>query len=479
MSGSVPEVEHFDVIVIGSGPGGYVCAIKCAQLGLKTLLVEKYATLGGTCLNVGCIPSKALLDSSERYFSIKHAGAEHGIHAEHLSIDWGKMQGRVSKVVQQTCEGIQFLMKKNKITVWQGVASFMDEKMIAVRDTHSQELLKTASGNHIVIATGAKPAQLPHIKLDDQRILSSTKILKLSHIPKTLAVIGAGAIGLELGSVYARLGTKVQIFEVAPQILPNMDGDVAKELTKVLKKEGMEIHLNTNVQNIASFSDHVLISAQTKEVDLVNAFSVEAEFVLLAVGRQAYTEGLGLEKVGIAVDSKGKIIVNEKLQTKYAHIYAIGDVVQGLMLAHKAEEEGIFVAETIAGQKPVLHHELIPSVVYTWPEVASIGKSEKELQAKSIVFNKGIFPFKALGRARASEDIFGFVKILSDPKTDEILGMHIVGARAADLIQEGVVAMQYRASAEDLARICHAHPTFSEAIKEAAHLAWQGKTIHL
>jgi len=462
---------EFDAVVIGAGPGGYVCAIKLSQLGFKVALVEKYNTLGGTCLNVGCIPSKAYLDSSEKYFHATHS-AQHGIDAEKVKIDWDVLQGRVQKVVKQTCDGIQFLMNKNKITVLQGTASFVDAHTISIANQENKVKAK-----FFIIATGSKPANLPNIKIDKKRILSSTEALKLSHIPKSLLVIGAGAIGLEMSSVFARLGTKVHVFEYADQIIPSMDVDLAKELQKTLKKEGIEIHTSVKVFGVLSNENDVALKA--KSLSDQTEMQLTAEYVLLSVGRKAYTEGLGLENIGITVYEREKIPVNKNLQTQHAHIYAIGDVVIGPMLAHKAEEEGVFVAEVIAGQKPHINYHLIPAVVYTWPEVASVGFSEFDLKKQGRDYKKGVFPFKALGRARASDENFGFIKVLSDSKSDEILGVHMMGPRVADIIMQAAIAMEFRASAEDIARICHAHPTFTEAFKEAAYGAWNGKYIHL
>lgn len=465
-------MKEFDVIIIGGGPGGYVCAIKLSQLGFNVALIEKYKALGGTCLNVGCIPSKAYLDSSERFFNAKHSES-HGISVGDVKLDWQVMKDRVAKVVKQTGDGINFLMGKNKITVFNGVASFIDTHSVVINSDPATKI----SAKNFVIATGSKPANLPNIKIDKKRIISSTEALKLPTVPQTLLVIGAGAIGLEMSSVYARLGTKVQVFEYAENIIPTMDVDLAKELSKTLKKEGVTIHTAVQVKDVLSNDKEAAVSA----VKISDGTEIKAsgEYVLLAVGRRAYTDGLGLEKINITPDDKGKITVNDKLQTTHEHIYAIGDVIHGPMLAHKAEEEGVFVAEVIAGQKPHINYQLIPSVVYTWPEVASVGRTEVELKKQNIDFKKGVFPFKALGRARASDENFGLVKILADVKTDEVLGVHIMGPRAADLIMQAVVAMEYRASAEDIARICHAHPTYSESIKEAAHGAWNGKYIHL
>lgn len=464
--------NEFDVVVIGAGPGGYVCAIKLAQLGFRTALIEKYATLGGTCLNVGCIPSKAYLDSSERYFSALHS-SNHGIEVSNITLNWNTMKERVAKVVKQTCDGINFLMNKNKITVIQGVASFIDTHTVAVIADKST----TIKAKNFVIATGSKPAQLPNVVIDKKRIISSTEALKLPEIPKSLLVIGAGAIGLEMSSVFARLGSKVQVFEYADHILPTMDADLGKELHKTLKKEGIEIHTSVQVKSIVTNDKEVALVA--KKLTDETQISASGDYVLLAVGRRAYTDALGLDKINIQVDDRGRIPVNKNLQTQHPHIYAIGDVVQGPMLAHKAEEEGVFVAEVIAGQKPHINYHLIPGVVYTWPEVAAVGFSENDLKKQNRDYKKGVFPFKALGRARASDENFGLVKVLADSTTDEVLGVHMMGPRVADIIMQAATAMEFRASAEDIARICFAHPTYTEALKEAAHGAWSGKYIHL
>ncbi len=465
-------MSEFDVVVIGAGPGGYVCAIKLSQLGYKTALVEKYPVLGGTCLNVGCIPSKAYLDSSERYFHALH-GQAHGIEVTGLKLHWDVMKERVNKVVKQTGDGISYLMGKNIITVLTGVATFVDPNTISLSSDPSSKI----TAKNFVIATGSKPSDLPNIKIDKKRIISSTEALKLPSIPKSLLVIGAGAIGLEMSSVFARLGSKVQVFEYAENILPTMDPDLAKELSKTLKKEGIELHTAVQVKSVVSNDKEVALTAQK----IADGTEIKAagDYVLLAVGRKPYTEGLGLEKIGIKVDERGKIPVNKNLQTTHAHIFAIGDVIQGPMLAHKAEEEGVFVAEVIAGQKPHINYNLIPGVVYTWPEVAAVGYTEVELKKLNKEYKKGVFPFKALGRARASDENFGMVKVLADAKTDEVLGVHMMGPRAADLIMQAATAMEFRASAEDIARICHAHPTYAEAFKEAAYGAWSGKYIHL
>lgn len=462
----------YDVVVIGSGPGGYVSAIRCAQLGLKTALVEKYSTLGGTCLNVGCIPSKSLLDSSEHFYNATHHFKEHGIEVGNVKANFTQMIQRKNDVVSQTCAGVKFLMDKNKIEVHHGLGSFVNPTTIAVTGSEGVKELQT---KNVIIATGSKPNFFPSMVPDKQRIITSTEALSLKEIPKKLIVIGGGVIGLELGSVYARLGSEVEVVENSPTLLGTMDGSIGKELTKILKKEGLKFYFEHQVQKVTNLGDKTSVVALDKKG---NELTLEADYCLVAVGRKAYTEGLGLDKVGISVNTRGQVEVNDHLQTAVPNIYAIGDVVRGAMLAHKAEEEGVFVAEWIAGQKPHINYNLIPGVIYTWPEVASIGKTEEELKTMGMEFNVGNFPIKALGRARASMDTSGFIKILSDKTTDEVLGVHMISARAADLIMEAAVAMEYRASAEDIARICHPHPTYSEAVKEAALGATGNRYLH-
>ena len=467
-------MSQFDVTIIGSGPGGYVAAIRCAQLGFKTALIEKYSTLGGTCLNVGCIPSKALLDTSEHFEKAKHDFADFGIVIDEPKADLAKMIERKNGVVEQTTKGIQFLMDKNKITVFNGVGSFESPTQIKV--TKNDGSTETLESKYSIIATGSKPTTLPFIQIDKERIITSTEALNLKEIPKHLIVIGGGVIGLELGSVYKRLGAEVTVIEYMDKIIPGMDGALSKELQKVLKKQGMKFNLSTGVSAVERNGDSVKVTAKNKKGEEV---SFEGDYVLVSVGRKAYTEGLGLEKVGIELDERGRVKVNDHLQTNVPNIYAIGDVIKGAMLAHKAEEEGVFVAETIAGQKPHINYNLIPGVVYTWPEVAGVGKTEEQLKEEGVAIKVGTFPMRALGRSRASGDIDGLVKIIADEKTDEILGFHMIGARAADLIAEGVTAMEFRASAEDLTRMSHAHPTYAEAVKEAALDATGKRAIHM
>jgi dihydrolipoamide dehydrogenase len=465
-------MSKYDVAIIGSGPGGYVAAIRCAQLGMKVALIEKYNSLGGTCLNVGCIPSKALLDSSEHYFNAVHNFAEHGIVVKDVKPDIKKMIARKAEVVKQTCDGINFLMNKNKVDVYQGTGSFVDKNTIKI----SGEKEQTISANKIIIATGSKPNYFPGMEPDKKRIITSTEALAMSEIPKHLIVIGGGVIGLELGSVYARLGAEVTVIEFVDSIISTMDGALGKELQKILKKEGFKFNLNHAVEKVENKGKTVVVTAKNKKGEPV---TFEGDYCLVSVGRKPYTEGLGLDKAGVKLDNRGRVEVNGHLETNVPGIYAIGDVVVGPMLAHKAEEEGVFVAELIAGQKPHINYNLIPGVVYTWPEVAAVGQTEEQLKQAGVEYKVGSFPMRALGRSRASMDIQGFVKILADKTTDEVLGVHIIGARAADLIMEAVVAMEYRASAEDIARICHAHPTYSEAIKEAALDATDKRSLHM
>ena len=463
----------YDIIVIGSGPGGYIAAVRASQLGKKVAIIEKYTALGGTCLNVGCIPSKALLDSSHHYYDAVNHFDTHGISIEKPTIDFTKMIARKATVVEQTSGGIKYLMDKNNITVFEGLGSFVDATHVKI--TKKDGSSETIEGTNTIIATGSKPSSLPFISIDKERIITSTEALKLTEIPKHLLVIGGGVIGLELGSVYKRLGADVTVIEYAPKITPMMDADVSKELQKVLKKQGMKFAVDHGVSSVERNGDEVIVKATDKKGRKV---TFTGDYCLVAVGRKPYTEGLGLENAGIELNDKNQVKINEHLQTSTSNIYAIGDVVEGAMLAHKAEEEGVVVAEFLAGQKPHINYNLIPGIVYTWPEVAAVGKTEQELKDAGINYKAGKFSMRALGRSRASGDIDGFVKVLADKTTDEVLGVHIVGARAADLIMEAAVAMEYRASAEDLARICHGHPTYSEAIKEAAKAAWDGMPLN-
>lgn len=464
----------YDVIVIGSGPGGYVAAIRAAQLGMKTAIIEKYPTLGGTCLNVGCIPSKALLDSSEHFHNAAHTFETHGIKLDNLKVDLPQMIARKNDVVKQNVDGIQYLMKKNKIDVHQGLGSFVDAHTVKVtKDDGSSAVIQ---GKNVIIATGSKPASLPFIKLDKDRIITSTEALNMKEIPKHLIVIGGGVIGMELGSVYGRMGAKVSVVEFMDSLIPTMDRTMGKELQKSLKKIGFEFYLKHKVVAVENLGSEVVVKADNGKGEIVE---LKGDYVLVSIGRKAYTDGLNAEAAGVKITDRGMVEVDEHLQTSVPHIYAIGDVVKGAMLAHKAEEEGVFVAETIAGQKPHINYLLIPGVVYTWPEVAAVGYTEEQLKEKGIKYKTGKFPFMASGRARASMDTDGLVKVLADAATDEILGVHMIGPRTADMIAEAVVAMEFRASAEDIARMSHAHPTYTEAFKEACLAATDNRALHI
>lgn len=468
-------MEKFDVTVIGSGPGGYVAAIRCAQLGMKTALIEKYPTLGGTCLNVGCIPSKALLDSSEHYYNAVHHFEEHGIDIKAPKVNLKQMIERKRGVVKMTCDGINFLMKKNKITVYQGHGSFENKNTIQIKkDDGSVEKIESAK---TIIATGSKPSTLPGIEIDKKRVITSTEALELTEVPKHMVLIGGGVIGLELGSVYGRLGSKITVVEYMDRIIPGMDGALSKELQRILKKNlGFEFLFKHKVTGVKATAKEVTVTALNAKDEPVE---IKGDYCLVAVGRKPYTDGLGLENAGVKVDNRGRIETDDHLKTNVDGIYAIGDVVKGAMLAHKAEEEGVYVAEQLAGQKPHINYNLIPGVVYTWPEVAAVGYTEEQLKEQGKKYKVGTFPFKASGRARASMDTDGFVKVLADETTDEILGVHMIGPRTADMIAEAVVAMEYRASAEDISRMSHAHPTFTESMKEACLDATGKRPLHI
>ena len=464
---------QYNLAIIGSGPGGYVAAIRAAQLGLTVAIIEKYSTLGGTCLNVGCIPSKSLLDSSEHFFNATHTFAEHGIKTGALEADIVQMVTRKNGVIRKINDGINYLMQKNKITVYNGLGSFTDKNTIKIIKTDNTE--ESITADNVIIATGSKPTILPFIPLDKKRIITSTEALSLNEIPKNLIVIGAGVIGAEMGSVFARLGSKISFVEFADAMIPTMDKTMGKELQKSMKKDfAPNFYFSHKVIKVENTGNEVIITAE------INGQTVEikGDYCLVAIGRKPYTEGLNIEILGITLD-KGKIPVNEAtLETDVKGIYAIGDVIRGAMLAHKASEEGVLVAEIIAGQKPHLNYNLIPNVIYTWPEVASVGQTEEQLKEKGINYKLGSFPFKALGRAIASGDEDGLVKVLVDTTTDEILGVHIIGARAADMISEAVTAMEFRASAEDIIRTSHAHPTYTEAFREAC-MASENRAIHI
>ena len=466
-------MSTYDVTVIGSGPGGYVAAIRCAQLGMKTAIIEKYNSLGGTCSNVGCIPSKALLDSSEHYHDAAEKFATHGIELKDLKVNMPQMIERKREVVKSNADGIAFLMKKNNIDIHTGVGSFVDKGTLKVTDGNGKETeIKTGK---VIIATGSKPNSLPGIEIDKDRIISSTEALELLEVPKKMVVIGAGVIGLELGSVYQRLGCEVTFVEYADSAIPMMDSAMSKDITRAMKKMGVKFNFSHNLKSAENTGDRVKVVAENKKGEEV---TFEGDYCLMAVGRKPYTAGLNSEAIGLEMDDRGRIVIDDQFKTNVDGVYAIGDVVRGIMLAHKAEEEGVAVAELLAGEKPHINYNLIPNVVYTWPEVASVGKTEEELKEAGVKYNTGTFMFKASGRARASMDTDGSVKLLADANTDEILGMHICGPRAADMIAEGVVAMEYRASAEDIARMSHAHPTYTEAIREAALEATGNRALH-
>jgi len=450
-----------------------VAAIRSAQLGFKTAIIEKYDTLGGTCLNVGCIPSKALLDSSEHFINAKDHFKEHGIDVSDPKVNIKQMIKRKEDVVKANVDGIAFLMKKNKIDVLKGTGSFIDKNTIQIKSSDGKETKITTE--KVIIATGSKPTPLPFAPFDKKRIISSTEALTLTEVPSHLIVVGGGVIGMELGSVYARLGSKVSVVEFLDSLIPTMDGTMGKELLKLAKKMGMDVYLGHKVTAVENKGKEVLLKAEAKDGKTIE---LKGDYCLVSIGRRPYTDGLGLEKVGIET-VKGQVPVDDHLKTKVDNIYAIGDVVRGAMLAHKAEEEGVFAAEQMAGQKPHINYLLIPGVVYTWPEIASVGYTEEQLKTQGRAYKIGNFPYKALGRARASGDTDGLVKILADKQTDEILGVHIIGARAADMIAAGVTAMEFRASAEDIARMSHAHPTYMEAVKEACLAATANRPIHL
>ncbi len=463
----------YDVAIIGSGPGGYVSAIRCAQLGMKTALVEKYSTLGGTCLNVGCIPSKSLLDSSHQYEDAQKHFAEHGIEIEgEIKINFKQMIDRKASVVDQTTKGIDYLMNKNNIDIFEGLGSYIDATHIKIEGKDAQII----EAKNSIIATGSKPGTLPFISLDKERVITSTEALKLKEIPKHLVIIGGGVIGLELGQVYCRLGAKVSVIEYADRITPIMDAGLSKELMKVMKKQGVKFFLSHGVNKVSRKGDLVKVTAKDKKGVEVH---FEGDYCLVSVGRKPFTAGLNADAAGVQLNEQGQVVVDDHLQTTTTNIYAIGDVVRGAMLAHKAEEEGVMVAELLSGQKPHIDYNLVPNVIYTWPEVASVGKTEEQLKEAGTSYKTGQFPMRALGRARASMDTDGFVKILADTQTDEVLGVHIIGARAADLIAEAVTAMEFRASAEDIARMSHSHPTYAEAIKEAALAATEDRALHI
>ncbi len=458
-------MDHYDIAVIGSGPGGYVAAIRSAQLGYKTVIIEKYDTLGGTCTNVGCIPTKALLDSTHHYSEAQHQFKEHGIRLDTIELDFSQMYKRKAEVVSKNTGGLDFLMNKNKITRLKGTASFINNSTLKIL---SESEIKEITAQHYIIATGSKPSTIPGVDIDKKRIITSTEALSLQEKPESMVIIGGGVIGVEMASIFNRIGTKVTILEYADHLISTMDHELGKSMQKILKKEGIDIRLNQSVyktQNVGSKGKVFFKDKNGTEGEL------EADYILVAVGRSPYVKGLGLENTDVQLDERGFIKINENNQTSVPAIYAIGDVIGGAMLAHKAEEEGVFVAETINGQKRHIHYNRIPSVVYTWPEVASVGYTEEYLKQNNIAYNVGKFPFSASARARASMDMEGFAKVLVDPKYGEVLGVHIIGARAADLIAQGVIAQEYEVTAEDMFRISYAHPTYSETLKEAYLIA--------
>ena len=462
--------EKFDVTVIGGGPGGYVCAIRSSQLGLKTACIESRGTLGGTCLNIGCIPSKSLLNLSENFHKAKNF-EKFGIETGEIKLNLEKMMKNKDKAVTILTKGVEFLLKKNKVTYFKGTGSFKNQNQISIINNKEETTIET---KNTIISTGSEPVSLRGIEFDEEKILSSTGALSISKLPKKMVVVGGGYIGLEMGSVWSRLGTEVQVIEFLDHIIPEMDKEISTEFMKILKKQGIKFELKTKVEKIIKSKNGVIIETFSKE-GKKNKF--EADVVLISVGRRPYTKNLNLEKIGVELDKRGSVKVNKNFQTNIKNIYAIGDVIEGPMLAHKAEEEGIAVAELISGQSGHVNYDTIPGVVYTSPEVASIGKTEEQLKEKGINYKIGKFPFLANSRAKVIDESEGFVKILADSTTDKVLGVHIIGQHAGEMIAEMSVAMEFGASSEDIARTCHAHPTFSEAIKEAA-LSVEKRQIH-
>ena len=465
-------MDNFDLIVIGGGPGGYVCAIRAAQLGLKTACVESRGTLGGTCLNVGCIPSKSLLNLSDNFNKAKRDFNQQGIEIKGINLNIEKMMSNKNKSVQVLTKGVEFLFKKNKVTYIKGKGVLFSKNDIIVYENNNKKNYKT---KNIVIATGSEVTSLPGVQIDEKNVISSTGALSLKKVPKKLAVIGGGYIGLEMGSVWSRLGSEVTVIEYLDHITPGMDREISSEFQKILSKQGISFKMSSKVNSVKSEGENVLINY----TDIKNSKDeiLEVEKVLVSVGRKPYTEGLNLSKIGIKKDNLGRIEVNEKLQTSVKNIYAIGDVIKGPMLAHKAEEEGVAVAEILAGQAGHVNYDVIPGVVYTSPEVATVGKTEEQLKKDNRSYKVGKFPFLANSRAKVNNETEGFVKILADSKTDKVLGVHIIGPHCGDMIAEMALAMEFGASAEDIARTCHAHPTHTEAIKEAA-LAVDKRPIH-
>ncbi len=469
--------DAYDLIVIGGGPGGYVAAIRAAQLGLKTACVEKRGSLGGTCLNVGCIPSKALLQSSHHFELAEKEFAEHGIKATGLSVDLKAMMGRKDRVVDDLTKGIEFLLKKNKVDYLVGTGRVVEAGKVGVTGNAKGDKEQVLQTRDILIASGSEVMPLPGVEIDEKRIVSSTGALKLDKVPKTMVVIGAGVIGLEMGSVWRRLGAEVTVVEFLDHILPGMDAEVSKNMSRILKKQGMKFKMSTKVTDAKATSRSVELSMVSAKDDSKTE-KIKADIVLVAIGRRPFIDGLGLKEAGIEVDERGFVKADGSFQTSVPGIFAIGDVIGGVMLAHKAEEEGVAAVEIIAGEAGHIDYDSIPGIVYTHPEVASVGKTEEQLKADGVTYNVGKFPFSANSRARANADADGFVKILADKNTDAILGAHIIGPAAGDLIQEIVVGMELGASAEDVARICHGHPGLPEAVKEAA-LGAGGRAVHI
>ena len=466
--------QEFDVVFIGAGPGGYVGAIKAAQLGLNVACIEKRETLGGTCLNIGCIPSKALLHASEVYHQATHIMSKFGVKADNVSLNLGDMMKHKETTVDELTKGIAFLFKKNKITPFYGLGKIIDKTTleIALNGGGTQ----TIKAKNIVIATGSDVISLQNVKIDEKTIVSSTGALTLSAVPKHLVVIGGGVIGLEMGSVWSRLGAKVTVVEYLERITPTMDMEISKSFQKILEKQGIAFKLSTKVTAVNQSSNgHIIV---TEPAQGGTSEQIECDIVLMSIGRKPYTDGLGLENAGVALDNRGRVDINDYFQTSCPNIYAIGDCVRGAMLAHKAEEEGVAVAEIIAGKHAHVNYNTIPNVIYTWPEVSSVGKTEEELRQAGIDYKIGKFPFAANGRAKAGLNVDGFVKILSDKTTDRVLGVHMIGPDVGNMINQAAMAMEFVASAEDIARTCHAHPTTGEVVKEAAHAAAFGKALH-
>jgi dihydrolipoamide dehydrogenase len=470
-------MEQFDLIIIGGGPGGYVAAIRAAQLGMKVVCIDKRPTLGGTCLNVGCIPSKALLDSSEHFAMAQHKFQKHGIEVTGIKLNLEQMISRKNSVVKQLTQGVAGLFKKNKIDFAQGYGKFVgvegDQKIVEVDGVAGKRTLKAPK---VLIATGSEPVELPNLKFDGKKIISNVEALNLAQVPEHLVVVGGGVIGLELGSVWKRLGAKVTVVEFMDKLLGMLDQTVAQEAKKSLVKQGMEFKLNTQAMGAKASGNKMLLEVMDRATQAKE--NIECDVILVATGRRPFTDGLALEKVGLKTDAKGKVEINDHFETSIKGIYAVGDVVRGIMLAHKAEEEGIAAVEIMAGLAGHVNYDAIPNVIYTWPELAAVGFTEEELKAKGVEYKSGTFPFLANGRAIAMDETEGLVKILSDAKTDRVLGVHIFGPRASDMIAEATTAIEYGGSAEDIARTCHAHPTLSETMKEAA-LAVGGRKIHL